>query len=194
MPRAKNVLVNLYSGCLIDENKTYIYNGKEDLPFYNIKIGDKVKAVRSWRSVYAVIRSVDGVKSVVVKRSDLQENIRVKPEKYLVTKNNKVHEIFACTPSEAKITARKLLGMQRLTGVVVTKIGTKSPYYPYKVGMKLRVTGNTTGLFRTLDGYHNFNIGQEVSIVNSYSANGKSILVTDGATTQYVQFEHFEVI
>lgn len=137
MPRSKTVLVNLNSGSLMINRGKYIYNGTDlnsIIPKGSIVIGSPW-----YKRQYAEIKVETGGRSYIVKRSDLQKYEKQTPEKYLVTKNSNVKEIFACNEADAKETARKILGMQRLTKVQVTKVGAFSGWSMFMPGVKVRV-------------------------------------------------------
>lgn len=138
MPRAKMILTNLKAGSRMKEWGFYIYNGTA-LSFIFPK-GTEVIARPSYRCQYALVKSVDGSsREYCVNRSELQEYVKVKPVKYLVTKKDKVFEMFACGEKDAKETARKMLKMQRLTKVQITEVGASSFWNPFMVGVKVRV-------------------------------------------------------
>ncbi len=137
MPRAKMILTNLKSGSHMTQWGSYIYNGTK---VSGIPKGSRVIARPYYRSGLAVIKKEDGSRDYLVTRSSLQEYVKVKPEKYLVVKNNVVKEIFGCGDADAKENARKLLGMKRLTKVQITKVGDKSYWHMFMPGVRVRAT------------------------------------------------------
>ena len=137
MPRAKKILTNLkYDSCMTQWG-SYIYNGTK---VSDIPKGSRVIAIPYYKRGLAVIKKEDGSRGYLVTRSSLQEYVKVKPEKYLVVKNNVVKEIFGCGDADAKENARKLLGMKRLTKVQITKVGDKSYWHMFMPGVRVRVT------------------------------------------------------